>query len=751
MFSTCSRKLNAILAFAASVALSGGAFAGSNPRLVVDVGSLSSMDADDTIGLGIVAYGLGYHDGIGTQRPLQALDDYLETANSSSGDVVISTVGVQLRKITALTGSAEFDAELVELLGGELSDIVDTVTMSRSDHHVQLKIFCALPDHLSKYPGVLHDAQSGLLEPTEHPISACGPLKETGETLANGNTPGEEWAAIMEALSEYYRYKSVTYVIGSEPSNYFNGTFGEFLTLAKYTTRGLRDGNPAAEIGILDSADLRAKVMRRTNPVFIPEDPSDPTDDPNGRYDMTIQWYGSSLVAQYLEFIHDNHLDPIDSIQYKQPGRSPFPSVGAFWLSDAAYIDGIIKSLGPVNRATRGPVSLVVGDYPHWHTSCRDPIENTGAWNGGESIWDSEYLAAFYGATQLGISAFNQQIAETNEFPNIAGIEVQLGYLVNWGVDTFFARSCEADGSRPAGFGGAIALHSYRTYFLKPVALVVSFLNALDGALTRVHNTDPNLFASAAYRAAAEGDAEAVTLVLTEFVPTESQVSTYLKKDGQPRIELGHIWNNNYGLTGGGFTRYCPTMKCSDPFQICCTSPEFQDLVYDPNGFFPRNLTRELILGNADPTSWGLPPSVVQRMLAVQAAGRANRKLPDRRNLSISVRGLEPRSSYLVSLNTVDDSVSNAYRDRYTLEDQLDHELSHCENSTCISASASEYRRCVNRCLNPLSETLWDHYSFNASAIYANRSATTNEDGVLELTLHGVRKNSVHLLRIEQG
>lgn len=753
MFNIDYRTSFIALAFAAAALFSVGTRAlndPDDPTLTIDLAETSAVDADSAVYLGTVAYGLGYFDGVGTSRNLRALEDYLDIAKSSAGDISISTIGVQLRQITEFTDSVEFQSELDELLGGELQDIIEMVASRNEGHRVQLKLFCGLPDHLSKYPGVLHDAQSGLLEPTEHPIAACAPIDSSASTLPNGNTAAEEWASIMEALARHYRDQPVSYVIGSEPSNYFNGTFDEFLEFAKYTAEGLRNGDPSAEIAILDADDLRSRIMRRTNPIFVPEGSGDPEGAAGGRYDMTIEWYDAPLVQLYLEYIQNNNLEPIDAIQYKQPGRSPFPSVGAFWHTDSAYIDGIIKNLGSTNRATKGPVSLIVSDYPHWHTVCRDDISTDKAWNGGESIWDSEYLAAFYSATELGIGDFNRHLIETNAYPNVRDLKVQLGYLVNWGVDTFFARSCESDGSRPAGFGGAIALTSYRTDLLKPVTLAVSFLDALEGDFVPVQIEDANLFANAAYLAPRNAQKETLTLVLSEFVPTESQVSTYLKDDGEPRIELGHIWNNNYGLTDGGFTRYCPTTKCDDPLQICCTAPAFQDLVYDPSGIFPRNLTRALILEDADPTQWGLPPGVVERMLAVQSAGQANRQLARSRDLLLIVKGLRPNARYLVSLNTVDQSVSNAYRDRYDLARQLESELGNCEELTCAGFTGDQYEICVDRCLDPFAEPLRAEYSFDSTSIYKHDVARTDSNGVLRWRIAAVRKNSVHLLTLEQ-
>jgi hypothetical protein len=144
----------------------------------------------------------------------------------------------------------------------------------------------------------------------------------------------------------------------------------------------LRSGNPDIEIGI-GIGDLQSEEMRRTNPVFVPEDPWDPFDDPNGHYEMTIIKYEKPLIDQYLEYIQNNQLDKIDAIQYKQFNRSPFPASTAFWHSNATYIDDLIDSLGPTNEATNGPVKLMVTDYPNWHTTCSDDVEAIGSRQSG--------------------------------------------------------------------------------------------------------------------------------------------------------------------------------------------------------------------------------------------------------------------------------------------------------------------------------------------------------------------------------
>jgi hypothetical protein len=720
-----------------------GGMAHANPTITLDVTDASSIEANTVIKPGVVAYGLGF----GGDPNLDTLEQYLDATSSSVGDVIISALGQQLRNLNKLTGDPDFDLELDDLLSGEIQDVIDAVNARQAGGRVQMKISCSLPDHLSLYPGVRHDAQSGLLHPTEHPISACGPIDPTTQGLDNGKTPQEEWASIMEEVAARYQNQNVYFVIGDEPENYFNGTFEQFLSFAKYTASGLRSGNPDIEIGI-GIGDLQSEEMRRTNPVFVPEDPWDPFDDPNGHYEMTIIKYEKPLIDQYLEYIQNNQLDKIDAIQYKQFNRSPFPASTAFWHSNATYIDDLIDSLGPTNEATNGPVKLMVTDYPNWHTTCSDDVEAIGEWIDGESIWDSEYMAAMYTSAYLGMADFNHQNFESGSLINIEQITPHLSFLVNWGVDTFFHSSCEADGSKPAGFGGSIGLNSLTVDIPKPIAHVLNILDALEGKVTRVSSSDNNLYAYSGYSSQNPEQPESVTLVVSHFVPTETQVNTFENAEGLPTYEFGHLWRNDYGVTTPPLEEICEGFSCGDPLKICCTAQEFQDMVYDPNGYFPRNMTRALIVDNANPNDWGLPAEFVDRTLAVQSAGQANRALSSTQDVDIVTKGLAPSTKYLFSLNTIDDVTGNAYTDRYALHTQLETEWDLCEQTDCAGKTGLEYQICMRLCMEPLVQLIQSQYSFASTTVDTNVPVWTNESGELYLTLSDVKKNSVRSINI---
>ena len=307
-------------------------------------------------------------------------------------------------------------------------------------------------------------------------------------------------------------------------------------------------------------------------------------------------YFQKPLVEQYLEYIHNNQLDKIDAIQYKSFHTSPSGTSGAFWHKDATYIDNLIASLGTTNDATDGPVKLMVTDYPNWHTTCSDNIEATEEWNGGESTWDSEYLAAMYISAYLGMAVFNQQNLESGGLANIALIEPHLAFLIDWGTDFYFHTNCEADGSSSAGFSGSLTLNSYLD-IPKPIARVLNMLDALDGKLTLVASSDDNLRAYSGYKSQNGSQPESVTLVVSQFVPTEAQVNTFKHPEGLPSYEFGHLWTSNQ-FTNLLPQRRCPAVyACQDTLNICCTAQEFQDLVYDPDGYFPRDITRAFDCG----------------------------------------------------------------------------------------------------------------------------------------------------------
>jgi hypothetical protein len=259
---------------------------------------------------------------------------------------------------------------------------------------------------------------------------------------------------------------------------------------------------------------------------------------------------------------------------------------------------------------------------------------------------------------------YNHQNFESGSLINIEQITPHLSFLVNWGVDTFFHSSCEADGSKPAGFGGSIGLNSLTVDIPKPIAHVLNILDALEGKVTRVSSSDNNLYAYSGYSSQNPEQPESVTLVVSHFVPTETQVNTFENAEGLPTYEFGHLWRNDYGVTTPPLEEICEGFSCGDPLKICCTAQEFQDMVYDPNGYFPRNMTRALIVDNANPNDWGLPAEFVDRTLAVQSAGQANRALSSTQDVDIVTKGLAPSTKYLFSLNTIDDVTGHATRDR---------------------------------------------------------------------------------------
>ena len=357
-------------------------------------------------------------------------------------------------------------------------------------------------------------------------------------------------------------------------------------------------------------------------------------------------------------------------------------------------------------------------------------------------------MAAMYTSAYLGMADFNHQNFESGSLKNIELITPHLSFLVNWGVDIFFHSSCEADGSKPAGFGGSIGLNSLMVDIPKPIAHVLNILDALEGKVTRISSSDNNLYAYSGYNSQNAEQPESVTLVVSHFVPTETQVNTYKDAEGLPTYEFGHLWKNDHGVTTPLSEGICEHFSCQDPLKICCTAQEFQDMVYDPNGYFPRNMTKALIVDNANPNDWGLPAGIVDRTLAVQSAGQANRALPSTQNVDIVTKGLAPSTRYLFSLNTIDDVTGNAYTDRYALNTQLETEWDVCEQTYCVGKTGLEYQNCMRLCMKPVLELVQSQYSFTSTTVHTNVPVWTNESGELYLTLSDVKKNSVHLINI---
>jgi len=171
-------------------------------------------------------------------------------------------------------------------------------------------------------------------------------------------------------------------------------------------------------------------------------------------------------------------------------------------------------------------------------------------------------------------------------------------------------------------------------------------------------------------------------------------------------------------------------------------------MVYDPNGYFPRNMTKALIVDNANPNDWGLPAGIVDRTLAVQSAGQANRALPATQDVDIVTKGLAPSTRYLFSLNTIDDVTGNAYTDRYALNTELETEWDACKQTYCVGKTELEYQQCMRLCMQPVLELIQSQYSFTSTTVHTDVPVWTNESGELYLTLSDVKKNSVHLINI---
>jgi hypothetical protein len=171
-------------------------------------------------------------------------------------------------------------------------------------------------------------------------------------------------------------------------------------------------------------------------------------------------------------------------------------------------------------------------------------------------------------------------------------------------------------------------------------------------------------------------------------------------------------------------------------------------MVYDPNGHFPRNMTKALIVDNANPNDWGLPAGIVDRTLAVQSAGQANRALPSTQDVDIVTKGLAPSTEYLFSLNTIDDVTGNAYTDRYALNTQLETEWDVCKQTYCAGKTGLEFQICMRLCMQPVLELIQSQYSFTSTTVHTDVPVWTNESGELYLTLSDVKKNSVDLINI---
>lgn len=631
---------------------------------------------------GIVAYGLLESD---SHSDYYGLDQFLGSTRGRGGYVKFD-VGDLFRKL-------ETEADLAALLATLDVPIARAID---NGSRVELNIHCMLPNALSKFEGYNHDVLTGIDQPSAQPIYACGPLKDRpkGSPVVDETVKAQvraTWQATMKALAEHllpYGDK-IVYLLGNEPDNYFAGDEQEFFELFEVSLRGLRSGNARARIGGV-TTDYKMSKLTHISPVFDVE---------TNTFSFSSKELARPFIQLWLEHLHQKQL-AIDVIQVKSFGASPVPASSAFWIPLHQAIE---TWLGLNADAHAGEVELLISDFPGWHTVCAEQAD--GQW---ESIWDSEYFSAWYASTYIAMKSY---IAANKGV--VQNIEPLLSFLIEFGIEAFFHTSCEPDGSRPAGFGGAIGLITEKTKLPKPILHSLSLLTALDGNLLVVDQPDPNLQVIASV----DKEKKKVSVLLSYFIPSELNYHTA----GFKGYEWGTLFKNAHGVE-----REHVALEDIEP------SAAVKSYLKDDD--FPKRFVHDLLAGPdvLEIDSLGLPAGYAAFFAAARQAGQQHRKIR-----AASAQGLHKRvkldfsaleqARYRLRSHVIDAMHGNAYTDRHTLHKELE------------AAQASGGQAAAMALL----ETMRARYGISSTI---DRDEELVDKGEVMLSL---RPNSVHLVVLE--
>jgi hypothetical protein len=636
--------------------------------LEIDVSKTGIGNAATLFRPGVVGYGMLDRD---RKDGYFVLDRYLQATGGRGGYVKIDELSSRLRRLDNTSN-----------LSQQLRDVDEAIArVVKGGGRVQLNIYCMLPQALSTLQGYEHDVVTGKPGPSGAPIYACAPLKEGQETR-------QKWHEIMRATAAHFKKYSdkIVYVIGNEPESYFAGDETQLFELFDVTATGLRAGDPNARLGgIIPSSTMLAN-LGHTQPTF---------DAKTSSFSFTKKTLSAPLVKLWLEHLDAKNI-PIDVVQVKGFSANPVPVQSAFWVPVHQQVE---KWLGENPRAHKGKVELVFSDFPGWHTVCAEDV--TGK---RESIWDSEYFAAWYTATYIGVKRY---IARQSGI--IDNIEPLLGYLIEYGTPAFFHTSCEPDQSRPAGFGGAMGLYTATSKLPKPILHSLSLLTSLDGKLLSIEQPDPNL------QVIASVSGKTVRLLVSHFVPSEYNTAGF----------VGYDWgtlfsHNDYGRGIESIDRRQLGIALPPQVRAYLTAPDF-----------PKGLIHDLLAvpDVIDIDALSLPAPLAAFLAATRAAGRQNRKTRaaseqgKHKQLDIRFLGLD-KGQYRSSSQVIDVSHGNAYTDRLDLHRQLE------------AAQQSGGKAAVEKLL----ETMRKNYGLLSTH---DRDELLDSQSTVRLSL---RPNSVHLV-----
>jgi hypothetical protein len=236
-----------------------------------------------------------------------------------------------------------------------------------------LYVFQCIPRWISSQPR--NDAKTG-----------------TGEKLWYSVPPSDyaKWQEVVRAFVQHFNKElstggAVTYMIGSEPDNFWRGDEYDFYKYYEYAVKGALQADPEARIGGITPADHLSSVFNTTGKATRDHRP------------MLQNWIAYCAQARL----------PIHFVTWHSyPAGSPVPRGTTAWNAAAKDIRGWLGESGYKDT------ELIVTDWPEWKTHPESDAEFKAAWvaSGMMSLADSGISMTHL----LQDTLINDQVMKTN-------------------------------------------------------------------------------------------------------------------------------------------------------------------------------------------------------------------------------------------------------------------------------------------------------------------------------------------------
>ncbi|OLE67244.1 MAG: hypothetical protein AUG09_03435 [Acidobacteria bacterium 13_1_20CM_2_68_7] len=213
-----------------------------------------------------------------------------------------------------------------------------------------------------------------------------------------------KWQEVVRAFVQHFNKQlntggAVTYMIGSEPDNYWKGEEYDFYKYYEFAVKGALQADPEARVGGITPANHLSSVFNTTGKAT------------RGNRPMLQNWIGYCAQA---------HL-PIHFVTWHiYPGGSPVPRGTTAWNAAAKDIKGWLGESGYKDA------ELIVTDWPEWRPHPESDTEVKAAWvaSGMMSLVDSGISMTHL----LQDTQINEQLMKTNgSFGNGNGLFTRAG------------------------------------------------------------------------------------------------------------------------------------------------------------------------------------------------------------------------------------------------------------------------------------------------------------------------------------